>query len=492
MLRKEFLEWSRHPEDFSRAQLLAKIYSVRPELATLPVDPPKSGKSSQAATIGTEFFKGPKVKEQTEKFLLEPEILQRLAGADLPLAVPRVTTVSTDPPFFAEECLEGIELATLSDANARSIGLFMAAMPKYFSSPDDPKKYAMMGEPGSDSAEVSEVLARPEVQKILGPLLPACLKAADKVAGFKPVMMHGDLIRSNILMDETTGEATGVVDFGYARFRLPQAELWSLSGECYPPDFVDKIRAAYSEAQDQKIEKSDIISWGIINQAMQIPQLIKDRNESALQEKIERISVLSRELSEAKPGIDPPVLLKNDFTPSAESVSLLKTLEATGLKTAILTGGALRDRYLGQDDKINDYDIMADFGSLIDLYDKNKKEDFPKNIAAYLEQTLKGVSDMRISDLSERAGTMAMTLKFQFQGKEVSLSINDCGISLETSVGGDAPINTIAMDSSGRVMAHPLFEEHIRKKIYEPFAIIPAERAQQRFDRLKEKIPGLH
>ncbi|MDE1151915.1 MAG: hypothetical protein PW788_05190 [Micavibrio sp.] len=176
------------------------------------------------------------------------------------------------------------------------------------------------------------------------------------------------------------------------------------------------------------------------------------------------------------------------FNVNPRSLALVAAIAALGFRNVLLCGGALRDDYMGLADKISDYDMVADFGT---------QPRPPDDMARYVTQHLADVTGMQLAPFpGEDPGTglgacPGMTLKFRQAGKPVSLSLNEnCGPMAEW-VTGDAPINSIALHAGGTLLAHPLFEEHAKARIYQPFSDIPPARAKARLEHLQRKIAGL-
>jgi len=178
----------------------------------------------------------------------------------------------------------------------------------------------------------------------------------------------------------------------------------------------------------------------------------------------------------------PPIPLFS-FNPSATSRALLANLAALGFQNALLCGGALRDDYLGLEDKIADYDMVAEFGAV------------PAGEAAaqFIMQHLPDVTDMQLSPFpgEDAINENGITLKFRLAGKAVSLSLAKHIGPMAEWVMGDAPINSIALHSDGRLLAHPLFTAHADARLYRAFSNVPKERATARLEYLQTKIPGL-
>ena len=182
----------------------------------------------------------------------------------------------------------------------------------------------------------------------------------------------------------------------------------------------------------------------------------------------------------------------SEFKPNDFSVTLLKTLEAGGIVNPVLFGGAVRDQFLKIPDKIKDYDVWADFGSLLgeDIY---LESDIPQHISDKILEVLPGAALKCIEgfDRGKETDFIAIKLILDYQGEEVSLFVNNRPQEAHEKIHGDAPINAVVMDAKGVVYAHPSFEDHVGQKIYEPFPYVSQDVAEARYTHLKAKIPEL-
>lgn len=164
----------------------------------------------------------------------------------------------------------------------------------------------------------------------------------------------------------------------------------------------------------------------------------------------------------ARPDIQPVDLTEhfatavNDYRECTlwfRALSIHKNMEG-----AVLYGGALRDIFLGQ--KPADYDVDA--GGYCEV-----------SAASYDPEKGRFIST---------EGYHTLDLKYVENPKSLE----------EKALEGDAPINSIAMDVKGRVLAHPKFAEHASKGIYEvrkDLSESETKRAVRRFDRLRERYP---
>jgi hypothetical protein len=175
------------------------------------------------------------------------------------------------------------------------------------------------------------------------------------------------------------------------------------------------------------------------------------------------------------------------YKPAAFDLELLKTLETLGFKNAVLHGGALRDSFLGYEEKIKDRDIWVNFGT-------PPLEAPPNHFVDMIATVFPGAKNIHSTPLehtSDRTHAWGK-IEFDYQGKLVDLFMTTVDYNLQSkALESDAPINSIAMNSEGRVLAHPQFKNHARHKIYVPHPQVPESLAIERFERLCQKIPGL-
>lgn len=164
----------------------------------------------------------------------------------------------------------------------------------------------------------------------------------------------------------------------------------------------------------------------------------------------------------ARPDIQ-PVDLTDHFAAAVKGYDSLKLWFRAlsidkDMEGAVLYGGALRDIYLGHPPR--DYDVDA--GGYCQV-----------SAASYDPEKGRFIST---------EGYHTLDLKYVETPKSLQ----------EKALEGDAPINSIAMDTDGRILAHPKFEEHATNGIYEirdDLSESETKRAIRRFDRLHERYP---
>jgi hypothetical protein len=206
-----------------------------------------------------------------------------------------------------------------------------------------------------------------------------------------------------------------------------------------------------------------------------------------------------------------PAVIIDIYAPD-NILNLLRALEASGHEDPIAFGGALRDYYLKEKGIVKprgggDIDIALR-PSGYDEFSKTEEGrannpfyirnmDFLRFIRNQLEETVSGITSTKITK-SNTYKQFDANIQAQFtdcdgNSQKLDLCISDDPFILEMlAMEGDAPINSIAMNSKGIIMAHPKFEQHARLLTYQNIDIKSSEiRAKNRFSHLRAKIPGL-
>lgn len=187
-----------------------------------------------------------------------------------------------------------------------------------------------------------------------------------------------------------------------------------------------------------------------------------------------------------------PVVLRN-LEPDPKALKLMRALESIGYEDVTLFGGALRDHYLGRTDAINDYDFFLHFGTSL------SEADFSRYRHLEHHRHLETLPGMKVRTGRSkpfrlgRDGKEAWTaIKFQADDARCDIFMTNRRYRLEDlAMRGDAPINSIAMNSAGHILCHPLFERHAESMIYQPCAQQLEARVWARYDHLRQKYPDL-
>ncbi len=166
-------------------------------------------------------------------------------------------------------------------------------------------------------------------------------------------------------------------------------------------------------------------------------------------------------------------------------------------KGAILNGGTIRDLYLNlfHTQKISprDFDIMLPaqevFARNIDIRSLN---DIRERL-----NSIEEITDIASISFEQRyrlwfLNTYFMILHFKYEGQAVDLKVSYTPSDLENAaVYGDAPLNSVAMDASGKIFAHPDFEKHAQEGLYScrTLGSKAKRKAYRRYQRFIQK-PG--
>jgi hypothetical protein len=183
----------------------------------------------------------------------------------------------------------------------------------------------------------------------------------------------------------------------------------------------------------------------------------------------------------------------NGIVPSEFSKGLLRALHSIGISNPVLHGGALRDMYLGRQNEISDYDVH---GSIADLIEDTA--DDPRHIAEKVRATIEyglpkayGFDGLTVNRCT-LTGAIFVGVDFVLDGKLISLGTDSRNDSFPTiALYADAPLNAIGMNAEGRIIAHPLFEVHVRERLFSPFSGIDSATLSRRFAKMSAKLPGL-
>ena len=205
------------------------------------------------------------------------------------------------------------------------------------------------------------------------------------------------------------------------------------------------------------------------------------------------------------------IVTLKDFAPEAFSKSLLENLHEAGFVNPMLFGGALRDNYLRErvkgmkDVATNDYDIYACLDAEKVLGSASTTQEATAKLIKYVQEKLSGEVQKRPNILEKDSFNACVSIddkgkvscgevSFLYMGRKIEIKFDngkDENLLLEQRIWGDAPLNTIAMDRSGNVIAHKDFEEHAQKRIFQPFKPDSWGEKTPRYRKLSKKIPGL-
>lgn len=170
------------------------------------------------------------------------------------------------------------------------------------------------------------------------------------------------------------------------------------------------------------------------------------------------------------------------FKPEKESMAVLQSLENANFDSVMLYGGALRDDYLrnvqNMDVPTNDYDVQGFFDSeLLEslLKEESQAEQATRIFAAHLSEKLPNAQIEKVAVNFHQGEPQAGATIIYDDGRKIDMMIDvpsSPPLSLEERLlkrnFGGAPINSIAMDSSGTVMHDSRFEDHAKRRVFQP------------------------
>jgi hypothetical protein len=196
------------------------------------------------------------------------------------------------------------------------------------------------------------------------------------------------------------------------------------------------------------------------------------------------------------------------FTPEPFGKSLLQNLHKAGLKDPVLKGGALYGDYfrnvLGLAMPPRDYDISAGL-DMEKVFGKNPKPgDATDKLAKYIEETFPGCPIQTTKDgykdvpdvgayINDDGTLYNGRVSFLHEGKKIEIIFDNerAKLPLEQKIHAPAPISAIAMDRFGTVVADKNFEDHAKRRIYQPYEADNWGERDPCFQKLSKKIPGL-
>jgi hypothetical protein len=196
------------------------------------------------------------------------------------------------------------------------------------------------------------------------------------------------------------------------------------------------------------------------------------------------------------------------FAPDPFSCRLLQDLERRAFfDNAILRGSALYQPYieglhgLTRTMPPKDYDVLVNFGR----YDEFRREQIrwggskPASDPSFLIDYLRLFHVVKNPEVKfavppDRDGRYFVNIGGVYRGRPMDLMVENLPHTLESTARRihDAPITGIAMDSRGRIAAHPLFEAHAKALVYDPATVgLDPAAYRERFEKLSRKFPGL-
>lgn len=188
-----------------------------------------------------------------------------------------------------------------------------------------------------------------------------------------------------------------------------------------------------------------------------------------------------------------------NFKPEPQSLTLLQSIQAAGFVNPVLFGGALRDDYyrnvLHEAVPTNDYDIKAAIDPVI-FEDARCFDAATPKLTHYIMTHFPGSHIDQVGVNFDAQGHFAAAgAEFvNGNGQRVHLILTSAmPEKMEDWIFGDAPINRIAMNAEGRVLADKNFEHHARLRVYQPDEPISKQWLPYHpgLEKLREKIPGM-
>ncbi|HEU5046876.1 MAG TPA: hypothetical protein VFT64_03450 [Rickettsiales bacterium] len=183
-----------------------------------------------------------------------------------------------------------------------------------------------------------------------------------------------------------------------------------------------------------------------------------------------------------------------NWQPHPPALDIVRGAENVGFQNVVLMGGALRDDYMGNFENVHDYDLWA----RTDAFDRYANSDKSPDVKAkQIENAIRehvahipGATDFEVIEGVDLQNQL-VKIGFNLNGKPVELELGaeKPTASAMATRRNSIPICAIAMDATGTVVAHPLFEEHARNKIFTQEMLTPD--TEMRYAKLANKIPGL-
>lgn len=172
-----------------------------------------------------------------------------------------------------------------------------------------------------------------------------------------------------------------------------------------------------------------------------------------------------------------------DFKVPEYLIDVVAAFQALGHKRPIVHGGALRDIYLGREPR--DIDVIVSWNRNEWVY---PLEGIENSKLRGLEMEMRSIHIFANRVVTfNNAAIGGVPCPIDFKVVATPLNIEDIALSV------DVTFNAVAMDSDGRVYAHPFFEQDAQGQTYRPIFrdIVSAVRAPARFRHFKEKFPDL-
>lgn len=206
-----------------------------------------------------------------------------------------------------------------------------------------------------------------------------------------------------------------------------------------------------------------------------------------------------------------PVHVRLAMQPTKEMKTAIELAILLGAKDPLLFGGAIRDTRLGI--KPKDYDVSLNIWNVLDkleyrnramgcTFDEYNCEGTDDPLFSMFQAKLYSLESLRdnlsvvkFTNLSVGiSNELELRVKTIYKGVNVDLIMHggERTISPIGSRFGDAPINSAFMDREEHFYAHPMFEEHIKNRIYAVQAHSPEYlHVCERYNRIALRIPDI-
>lgn len=252
---------------------MQKIFAERPDTKDRLVFKDEAGNSSYTFMTKTEVFKAPLPSENAEKFRHEIKMQQALHDAGIP--VPGITYVGQDHDFYGMVRVEGVILndlvQPLSDGQVHVLARDLLNIQAEIAKAGELLQFDYL------EKDPQKILQRDGMNKLCSLIRKHDVRAKfynsdqieksissyfNRVAARRPVFIHGDLHRGNIIVDPKTLKIKSIIDFGEARYTLqPEQEIYAImwSGynqlsEKFNDIYLKKQKIATAEQYDEYLK----------------------------------------------------------------------------------------------------------------------------------------------------------------------------------------------------------------------------------------------
>lgn len=162
-----------------------------------------------------------------------------------------------------------------------------------------------------------------------------------------------------------------------------------------------------------------------------------------------------------------------------EMTLLLAEFHSVGFSYPIIHGGALRDLYRGRAEEIRDFDMLGNIPDFIDLTQSDQA--ILDQIQMALQSSALFSSAEKIDFMTHKGegpvfrnadtGYIGLSVQIMLDGREINIYLGNQYHDTQTpnKMWSDSPINTIALDHTGRLYAHKNFERDAQNNEFNPY-----------------------